>query len=144
VIEVHAADTGEPYLDVSLTLGPAIIADMLACAPRSVGRSDGQGFSVAAVTPEMLDAWVRLMRLIRASRTRSHRVEAARAAGQRQRARSAAEEGGARGVVRAFDGNDRQITLMAASSSWRSRRPWETCEGKGNVLLIRDRSAPPR
>lgn len=62
--EVHPAATGEPYLAVSLTLDPAIIADMLASAPRSAGRSDGQGFSVAAVTPELLDAWVRLLRLI--------------------------------------------------------------------------------
>jgi len=61
---VHPAETGEPYLAVSLTLEPSIIADMLAQAPPSVGRTGGQGFSVAAVTPELLDCWVRLLRLM--------------------------------------------------------------------------------
>jgi AraC-like DNA-binding protein len=60
---VHPATTGEPYLAVSLTLDPAIIAGVLAAAPASVGRTSGQGFSVAAVTPELLDGWVRLLRL---------------------------------------------------------------------------------
>jgi AraC-like DNA-binding protein len=60
---VHPATTGEPYLAVSLTLDPAIIAGLLAAAPASAGRTSGQGFSVAAVTPELLDGWVRLLRL---------------------------------------------------------------------------------
>lgn len=61
---VHPAPTGEPYLAVSLTLDPGIIAGILASAPLTAGRSDGQGFSVAAVTPELLDGWVRLLRLM--------------------------------------------------------------------------------
>jgi AraC-like DNA-binding protein len=61
---VHPAQTGEPYLAVSLTLDPRIIADMLAQAPASAGRTGGQGFSVAEVTPELLDGWVRLLRLM--------------------------------------------------------------------------------
>ena len=61
---VHPAPTGEPYLAVSLTLDPGIIAGILASAPVSAGRSNGQGFSVAAVTPELLDGWVRLLRLM--------------------------------------------------------------------------------
>lgn len=61
---VHPAATGEPYLAVSLTLDPAIIAGILASAPASAGRSNSQGFSVAAVTPELLDGWVRLLRLM--------------------------------------------------------------------------------
>jgi AraC-like DNA-binding protein len=60
---VHPAATGQPYLAVSLTLDPAIIAGVLAAAPASAGRTSGQGFSVAAVTPELLDGWVRLLRL---------------------------------------------------------------------------------
>lgn len=62
---VHPATTGEPYLAVSLTLDPAIIAGVLASAPASAGRSSSQGFSVAAVTPELLDGWVRLLRLMK-------------------------------------------------------------------------------
>jgi AraC-like DNA-binding protein len=61
---VHPASTGEPYLAVSLTLDPAIIAGIIASAPASTGRSNSQGFSVAAVTPELLDGWVRLLRLM--------------------------------------------------------------------------------
>ena len=61
---VHAAQTGEPYLAVSLTLSADIIAGVLAAAPASTGRGISQGFSVAAVTPELLDGWVRLLRLM--------------------------------------------------------------------------------
>jgi len=61
---VHPARTGEPYLAVSLTLDPGVIAGILASAPASAGRSSTQGFSVAAVTPELLDGWVRLLRLM--------------------------------------------------------------------------------
>jgi AraC-like DNA-binding protein len=61
---VHPARTGEPYLAISLTLDPGIIAGMLASAPAAAGRADTQGFSVAAVTPEFLDGWVRLLRLM--------------------------------------------------------------------------------
>jgi AraC-like DNA-binding protein len=62
---VHPSGTGEPYRAVSLTLDPRIIAGMLASAPASAGRSTSQGFSVAAVTPELLDGWVRLLRLMK-------------------------------------------------------------------------------
>jgi transcriptional regulator GlxA family with amidase domain len=61
---VHAAATGEPYLAISLTLDPQVIAGVLEQAPVSAGRVAGQGFSVATVTPELLDAWVRMLRLI--------------------------------------------------------------------------------
>lgn len=62
---VHSASSGEPYLAVSLTLDPGIIAGILASAPASAGRSSSHGFSVAAVTPELLDGWVRLLRLMK-------------------------------------------------------------------------------
>jgi len=61
---VHPAATGEPYLAISLTLDPQVIAGVLEQAPASAGRAVGQGFSVATVTPELLDAWVRMLRLI--------------------------------------------------------------------------------
>jgi AraC-like DNA-binding protein len=61
---VHPAVTGEPYLAISLTLDPQVIAGVLEQAPASAGRAVGQGFSVATVTPELLDAWVRMLRLV--------------------------------------------------------------------------------
>lgn len=61
---VHPSTAGEPYLAVSLTLDPEIIAGVLERAPASAGRTAGQGFSVATVTPELLDAWVRMLRLM--------------------------------------------------------------------------------
>jgi AraC-like DNA-binding protein len=61
---VHPSAAGQPYLAVSLTLDPEVIAGVLERAPVSTGRAAGQGFSVATVTPELLDAWVRMLRLI--------------------------------------------------------------------------------
>lgn len=62
---VHAAETGEPYLAVSLTLDPTVLATLLADLPKPTGRYDNDpGFSVSAVTPELMDAWVRMLRLM--------------------------------------------------------------------------------
>ena len=66
---VRPAPTGEPYLAVSLTLDVAVIAELLCdlagsaevfgeCPPLS------EAFTVAAVTPELMDAWVRMLRLM--------------------------------------------------------------------------------
>ncbi len=62
---VHAAESGEPYLAVSLTLDPTVLATLLADLPKPLGRYDSDpGFSVAAVTPDLMDAWVRMLRLM--------------------------------------------------------------------------------
>ncbi|WP_026792289.1 AraC family transcriptional regulator [Pleomorphomonas oryzae] len=62
---VHAADDGSPYLAVSLTLEPAIVAGLLADLPKPAGGElYGSGFSVAPVTPVLLDAWLRMLRLM--------------------------------------------------------------------------------
>ena len=62
---VHAAATGEPYLAVSLTLDPTVLATLLADLPKPMGRYESDpGFSVTAVTPELMDAWVRMLRLM--------------------------------------------------------------------------------
>lgn len=62
---VHPAATGEPYLAVSLTLDPTVLATLLGDLPKPAGRYDHEaGFSVAAVTPELMDAWLRLLRLM--------------------------------------------------------------------------------
>ncbi|KQW30265.1 AraC family transcriptional regulator [Rhizobium sp. Root274] len=62
---VSASDDGDPYLAVSLSLEPAILAELLADLPNH-GRAPpvGTGFSVAPVSDDLLDAWVRMMRLM--------------------------------------------------------------------------------
>ncbi|MFC3166183.1 AraC family transcriptional regulator [Ciceribacter thiooxidans] len=61
---VSASDDGDPYLAVSLSLEPAILAALLADLPKH-GRlhAANTGFSVAPVSDDLLDAWVRMMRL---------------------------------------------------------------------------------
>ncbi len=62
---VHASDDGDPYLAISLTLKPAIVANLLADMPKPArGELYSPGFSVAPVTPDLLDAWLRMLRLI--------------------------------------------------------------------------------
>jgi AraC-like DNA-binding protein len=62
---VHPAASGEPYLAVSLTLDPMVLATLLADLPSPAGRYEGDaGFSVAAVTPGLMDAWLRMLRLM--------------------------------------------------------------------------------
>ncbi|MHC8381990.1 AraC family transcriptional regulator [Pseudomonas sp. LB3P14] len=63
--QVHPAASGEPYLAVSLTLDPTVLVTLLADLPKPIGHYDKEaGFSVAAVTPDLMDAWVRLLRLM--------------------------------------------------------------------------------
>ena len=61
---VRPAASGAPYLAVSLTLDPAIVGALLADLPPAAPGEDAGAFSVATVTPELLDAWVRLLRLM--------------------------------------------------------------------------------
>jgi AraC-like DNA-binding protein len=62
---VHPAETGEPYLAVSLTLEPTIVANLLADIAKPAGGDlYSPGFSIAPVTDELLDAWVRMLRLM--------------------------------------------------------------------------------
>jgi AraC-like DNA-binding protein len=62
---VRPAASGEPYLAVALTLDATVVANLLADLPESA-HSEGRcsGFSVAAVTPELMDAWSRMLRLM--------------------------------------------------------------------------------
>lgn len=63
--KVHPASNGEPYLAVNLTLDPTVLATLLTDLPAPSRRADQEaGFSVAAVTPELMDAWVRMLRLM--------------------------------------------------------------------------------
>lgn len=62
---VHPTASGEPYLAVSLTLDPTVLSNLLADLPKPLGRYDNEAaFSVAAITPELMDAWVRMLRLM--------------------------------------------------------------------------------
>jgi len=62
---VHHSADGDPYLAISLTLEPAIVANLLADLPKPVGGElFSPGFSVTPVTPDLLDAWLRMLRLM--------------------------------------------------------------------------------
>lgn len=62
---VHPAASGEPYLAVSLTLDPTVLSTLLADLSKPIGRYENEaGFSVAAVTPQLMDAWLRMLRLM--------------------------------------------------------------------------------
>ncbi|MDP9762126.1 MULTISPECIES: AraC family transcriptional regulator [Agrobacterium] len=62
---VHPAAYGEPYLAVSLTLDPVIVAGLIRDLPVQVCSTlFGSGFSVAPVGEDLLDAWIRMLRLM--------------------------------------------------------------------------------
>lgn len=63
---VRSSESGSPYLAVSLTLDPSLLTGLLSDLPNAAGAGRREtGFSVAAVTVELLDAWVRMLRLMR-------------------------------------------------------------------------------
>jgi AraC-like DNA-binding protein len=62
---VHPSSAGEPYLAVSLTLDPTIVAGLIRDLPAKVSSElFGSGFSVAPVNEDVLDAWIRMLRLM--------------------------------------------------------------------------------
>lgn len=62
---VHSDRSGAPYLAVSLTLDTQVVAQLLMDVPAVPhGRKPHAGFCVASVTPELMDAWVRMLRLM--------------------------------------------------------------------------------
>ena len=78
---VHPSKSGDPYLAVSLTLEPGRLANLLADLPKPAGGGlYDSGFSVAPVTDDLLDAWVRMLRLME----RSHEVAALAPAYERE------------------------------------------------------------
>jgi AraC-like DNA-binding protein len=62
--KVRPAADGAPYLAVSLTLDLTLLGSLLADLPIRDEQHKETGFSVAAVTPELLDAWLRMLRLM--------------------------------------------------------------------------------
>jgi len=59
---VNQAGPGRPYLAVSLTIDASLVSELLEAAPSKPGK--GEGFAVAPMTPALLDAWCRLLRLM--------------------------------------------------------------------------------
>ncbi|MBF0871562.1 AraC family transcriptional regulator [Gluconobacter japonicus] len=62
--EVCPDAVGNPYLAVSLTIDPQMVGMLLADLGHVAPPPCSSGFSVATVTPELLDAWLRMLRLI--------------------------------------------------------------------------------
>lgn len=63
---VHPSSKGDPYLAVSLTLEPQWIATLVDDLPPVPAEYPTEGgFSVATVTTELLDSWVRMLRLMK-------------------------------------------------------------------------------
>lgn len=62
---IHPDANGAPYLALSLTLDPAIVASLIHDLPVEVcSKLFDSGFSVAPVNSELLDAWIRMLRLM--------------------------------------------------------------------------------
>jgi AraC-like DNA-binding protein len=62
---VYPTDNGEPYLAVNLTIQPTVVAALLADLPKPAGGGlYSPAFSVAPVTADLLDAWLRMLRLM--------------------------------------------------------------------------------
>jgi AraC-like DNA-binding protein len=62
---VRPSASGEPYLAVALTLQPSVVANLMADLPEITCAERGErGFSVAAVTSDLIDAWLRMLRLM--------------------------------------------------------------------------------
>jgi AraC-like DNA-binding protein len=62
--EAEALAPDQPYLAVSLKLDPAMIAAMMAELHENGVTPDPTDFAVTTATPEIIDAWLRMMRLI--------------------------------------------------------------------------------
>ncbi|MCX7276206.1 MAG: AraC family transcriptional regulator [Burkholderiales bacterium] len=61
---VIQASPDAPYLALSLELDPAVLADMLLTLPGAAQDAPLPGLAVSPVTPDLLDAAVRLLRLL--------------------------------------------------------------------------------
>jgi hypothetical protein len=65
--EIYRAGPDRPYLSITLKFDATIISDVLLSmkdnAP-AASADPGSGFGISSVTPELLDSWLRLMRLL--------------------------------------------------------------------------------
>jgi AraC-like DNA-binding protein len=63
---VHAAADGTPYQAIALKLEPEVLSEVVSLQPENAAKPDGKAYGVCPTTPELLDAWPRLLRLVRA------------------------------------------------------------------------------
>jgi AraC-like DNA-binding protein len=62
--QIQSERPGRPYLAISLSLDPAVIASTLDGLPEFGTEEQASEFSVSTATPELIDAWLRMMRLV--------------------------------------------------------------------------------
>lgn len=63
--KVQAAGPGAPYVAVCLSLEPERLAALLNDVPaQAYGSAAGRGYSVCQMTPQLMDAWLRMLRLM--------------------------------------------------------------------------------
>jgi len=65
--EVYRAGPERPYLSITLRFDATVISDVLLSMKDNVPSAStdpGSGFGLAPVTPELLDSWLRLLRLL--------------------------------------------------------------------------------
>lgn len=62
--EIHPSGPGLPYLAISLTLDPNVIATLLAGEVKTAEQPTMSRFSAVTAPAEMIDAWLRMMRLM--------------------------------------------------------------------------------
>ncbi len=111
VIRSDAA--GEPYMAVALTLVPSILAELIADLPPGYAENRGNTFSVAAVTPELLDAWTRMLGLM----VRPDDIAALAPAYEREILYRVLQ-GPHGAMLRAIAAPDSAIARMAAAIAW--------------------------
>ena len=61
---VIEASPGAPYIGVTLALDRDTLAELLPALPGPAGDAETAGFAVSPVTPELLEPWQRLLRLL--------------------------------------------------------------------------------
>ena len=61
--QIVEAAPDHPYLALALTLDIAVVSDIILTMPDLPPPADGPGFGISPVTPELADAWLRLVKL---------------------------------------------------------------------------------
>lgn len=62
--EIYPGAPGEPYLAISLTLDPNVIATLLVDEVKTGEQPTDSGFAAVTAPTELIDAWLRMMRLM--------------------------------------------------------------------------------
>lgn len=62
--QIVEARPDTPYLAVALTLDIPVVAEIIMDMPGLLPMADGPGFGISPVTPDLADAWLRLIKLL--------------------------------------------------------------------------------